>query len=60
MFGLIEMIEPYTNEVEQSMKEFFNSLSEKDKRRYAAVEAQKLDPAGITYISKLLGGCPKT
>ena len=50
MFGLKEMIEPYTNEVEQSMKEFFNRFSEKDKRRYAAVEAQKLDPAGITYF----------
>jgi hypothetical protein len=49
------MIEPYPKEVEQSMKEFFNSLSEKDKRRYAAVEAQKLGRAGITYISKLLG-----
>ncbi len=48
------MIKPYTNEVEQLMKEFFNSLSEKDKRRYAAVEAQKLGRAGITYISKLL------
>lgn len=54
------MIEPYTKEVEQSMKEFFNSLSEKDKRRYAAVEAQKLGRAGITYISKLLGSSRST
>ena len=37
------------------MKEFFNSLSEKDQRRYAAVEAQKLGRSGITYVSKLLG-----
>lgn len=49
------MLKPYTKEVEQLMKGFFNSLSEKDKRRYAAVEAQKLGRAGITYISKLLG-----
>ena len=55
MSCLLEMIAPYTKEVEQSMKAFFNSLSEKDKRRYAAVEAQKLGRAGITYISKLLG-----
>ena len=46
------MLKPYTKEVEQLMKDFFNSLSEKDKRRYAAVEAQKLSRAGITYISK--------
>lgn len=49
------MIDPYTKEIEQTMKGFFNSLSEKDKRRYAAVEAQKLGHTGITYISKLLG-----
>jgi len=30
-------------------------LSEKDKRRYATVEAQKLGCSGITYVSKLLG-----
>ena len=36
------------------MKEFYDSLSEKDKRRYAAIEAQKLGRSGITYISKLL------
>jgi hypothetical protein len=35
------MLNPNPKEVEQSMKEFFNSLSEKDRRRYAAVEAQK-------------------
>ena len=49
------MLKPYTKEVEQLMKDFFNSLSEKDKRRYAAVEAPKLGRAGIIYISKLLG-----
>lgn len=36
------------------MQNFFNSLSEKDKRHYAAVEAQKLGHCGITYIAKLL------
>lgn len=49
------MIVPYPKEIEQSMKRFFNSLSEKDRRRYAAIEAQKLGHAGITYIAKLLG-----
>ena len=37
------------------MKKFYNSLSEKDKRRYAAIEAQKLGWGGISYIIKLLG-----
>ena len=53
------MLKPYSNEVEQSMKDFFTSLSEKDSRRYAAVEAQKLGRSGICYIAKVLG-CSRT
>jgi hypothetical protein len=41
------------------MKEFYKSLSEKDRRRYAAIEAHKLGYSGISYISKLLG-CSRT
>jgi hypothetical protein len=37
------------------MCHFYHSLSEKDRRRYAAVEAKKLGYGGITYICKLLG-----
>ena len=48
------MIALYSNEVEQTMKEFFNSLSEKDHRFYAAVEAQKFGRSGIGYIAKVL------
>ncbi len=43
------MIVTYPKEIEQTMKEFFNSLSEKDRRRYAAVEAHKLGHAVINY-----------
>jgi hypothetical protein len=46
------MITPYPNEIEQSIKEFFNSLPEKNSRRYAAVEAQKSGRSGICYIAK--------
>jgi Rhodopirellula transposase DDE domain len=45
---------PYPVEVEQQMQRFYHSLSEKDRRRYAAVEALKLDRGGLTYISQLL------
>lgn len=37
------------------MRAFFQSLSEKDKRRYAALEATKLGHGGITYIAAVLG-----
>jgi len=36
---------PYPAVTEQLMKRFFNTLAEKDKRRYAAIEAQKLGHA---------------
>ena len=45
---------PYDPMIEQSMKDYFESLSEKDRRRYAGVEALKLDRGGITYIAELL------
>ncbi|MEG4497594.1 hypothetical protein QUB05_09970 [Microcoleus sp. F10-C6] len=45
----------YSNSIESEMKKFYKSLSEKDKRRYAAIEAQKLGWGGISYIMKLCG-----
>ena len=50
---------PYSPKIEQMMKTFFNTLSEKDKRRYAAVEAQKLGHGGISYMADVLG-CSRT
>ena len=41
--------------VEEQMRSFYESLSEKDRRRYAAVEAAKLGRGGITYLSEILG-----
>jgi hypothetical protein len=46
---------PYSAEVESAMKTFFGSLREKDRRRYAAVEAAKLGPGGLAYLARLLG-----
>lgn len=53
-------MEPYEKEVEEFMVCFYNTLSEKDKRRYAAVEAKKLGHGGIKYISELFGCDEKT
>ena len=36
------------------MKRFYATLSEKDRRRYAGIEAMKLGHGGISYISQLL------
>lgn len=43
----------YSKEHEQEMKKLYGSLSEKDRRRYAAVEAKKLGHGGICYICSL-------
>jgi hypothetical protein len=45
----------YGPEVEQKMKIFYNTLNEKDKRRYAGIEAIKFGHGGITYIAEILG-----
>lgn len=50
----------YPPSVERHMKLFYDSLSEKDRRRYAAVEAEKLDHGGRLYLAKLLGCDPAT
>ena len=48
------MIFSYNEEISRVLRLHYNSLQEKDRRRYAAVEALKLGRGGVTYISKLL------
>lgn len=50
----------YTPVHEESMILFFDNLDEKNKRYYAAVEAEKLGHGGIVYISQLFGISEKT
>ncbi|WP_461507972.1 hypothetical protein [Rhodopirellula baltica] len=40
---------------EQRSRAYFATLSEKDQRRFAALEAQRLGHGGVIYIAKLLG-----
>ena len=51
---------PFSPEVEQVVKIMYLSLREKDRRRYAAVEAAKLGHGGVEYIAGLLKCDPKT
>jgi hypothetical protein len=53
-------MEAYPAPVETKMKRLFGWLSEKDRRRYAAVEAAKLGHGGVEYIARLLACDPKT
>lgn len=45
----------YSAEIEVQMQRYYQSLSEKDRRRYAGIEAVKLGHGGIAYISRVLG-----
>lgn len=50
----------FEHQTEKKMILFYNSLSEKDRRRYAAIEAQKFGYGGTTYMSALFGCDEKT
>jgi hypothetical protein len=39
----------YSPKIEEQMEAFYQSLSEKDRRRYAAIEACKLGRGGLSY-----------
>lgn len=44
----------YTKAIEEKIQKLYQSLSESEKRRYAAIEAIKLGHGGIAYISEIL------
>jgi hypothetical protein len=50
----------YAADVERQMKLFYDSLSEKDRRRYAAVEAAKFGHGGVEYVAQVLDCHPNT
>lgn len=43
----------YQADVQRKMQNVYNSLSEKDRRRYAAAEAIKLGYGGVAYVAEL-------
>lgn len=53
-------MEAYPLNVERLMKRLYDRLSEKDRRRYAAVEACKLGHGGVEYVARVVGCDPKT
>jgi len=53
-------MQAYRPEIERAMKKYYATLSEKDQRLYAAVEALKLGIGGQVYIARILGCSEKT
>ena len=50
----------YGEDIEIKMQRLFEGLSEKDRRRYAGIEAAKLGHGGTEYVAGLFGLDPKT
>ena len=48
------MLKKYTVEIEDQMQLFYSNLKERERRHYAALEAQKLGYGGNKYIQNLL------
>ena len=53
-------MKPYSARIAKQMVNLYRSLSEKDRRRYAAVEAAKLEYGGTAYIADLFDCDPDT
>jgi hypothetical protein len=50
----------YEPEVVGQIRAFYGTLSEKDRRRYVAVEAQRMGHGGIEYVAKVFGCSQRT
>ncbi len=57
-------MEPYNQEIdpeiELTIKQFYDTLSEKDRRRYAGIEALRYGPGGRNYAAQVLGCSRRT
>ena len=54
------VVRTFSEQTEQRMRDFYSSLNERGRRRYAGLEANKLGHGGISYISEILGCDRKT
>jgi hypothetical protein len=54
------MVEPYPPDIEYTMRAFFDSLPEHQRRHYAAIEANKLGHGAVRYLARLLHCDEKT
>jgi hypothetical protein len=50
----------YEPHVEDRMRVFWQTLSERDRRRFAALEAARLGHGGLEYVAEVLGCSART
>ena len=51
---------PWSAAVEQNVRDFYETLSEKDRRRFVAVQARQLGHGGVRYIAEVVGCSRRT
>lgn len=56
----VATFERFDETIERQMRNVFDTLSEKDQRRFASIQARQLGHGGINYISEILGVSKKT
>lgn len=50
----------YEAVVEEQVRAFYETLSEKDRRRFVAVEARRMGHGGVTYVAEVFGCSERT
>jgi len=51
---------PYASGIEGNLRAFYETLSEKDRRRYVALEARRLGHGGIAYVARVFNCSERT
>lgn len=52
--------ERFDEVIERQIRNVFETLSEKDQRRFAAIQARQVGHGGMVYIAKVLGCSRRT
>src|SRR5260221_5457843 len=56
----IGLTKPWGAAVEKNVRDFYATLSEKDRRRFAAVQARQLGHGGVRAMAEGFGGSRRT
>jgi hypothetical protein len=56
----VAVTKPWDAAVEKTTRDFYDTLSEKDRRRFAAVQARQLGYGGVRYVAAVLGCSRRT
>ena len=56
----VAFTKPWDVSVEKNVRDFYHTLSEKDRRRFAAVQARQLGYGSVRYIAEVVGCSRRT